>query len=222
MGVSGVAIVSVAAVCAGYLWLERHQVRRAAKVRGRERRQLGVLRWSEPDPDLGRPASNLLERRIEDAVRCADFACAYHQRLFLRGADGESPFQLRRARVDAAQRRFAQASERLEHEAAAWLSSAESDPAIDEQAKLAVARMHGWLGEHPVSGRFPIGNDQPIAATVDVFENVLANLRQRRGRGLGADPFRHAVDGAARQDVTSMSEPVPPRHDAASSCTARR
>ncbi len=208
------AIVSVAAVCAGYLWLERHQVRRAARVRGEQRRHVGVLRSCEPGVAADPPASKSLERCIEDAVRSADFACAYHQRLFLRGASGESPFQLRRARVDAAQRRFAQASLRLEEQAGQWLSSAESDPSIDAQAKLAVARMHDWLGEHPVSKRFPVGDDQPVTASVDVFENALANLRQRRGRGSGADPFRHAVGAAARQDVTPTSERVPPRHDA--------
>lgn len=204
--------MSVAAVCAGYIWLERHQVRRAAKLRTLERRQRGMLRWCESGPVLDQPASQLLERRIEEAVRSADFACSYHQRLFLRGASGESPFQLRRARVDSAQRRFAQASALLEAEAVAWLSSAKSDPAIDEQSCLAVARMHRWLDEHPVSKRFPVGDEQSVLATVDVFENVLANLRQRRMRSAGEDPFRHAVDATARQDVTPGSELVPPRH----------
>ncbi len=171
---------------------------------------------------LDQPASRLLERRIEEAVRSADFACSYHDRLFLRGAPGESPFQLRRARVDAAQRRFAIASERLESQAAAWLSAADSDAAIDEQAKLAVARMHSWLGEHPTSKRFPVGDAQALAASVDVFENVLANLRQRRIRGSRTDPFRNAMDAAARQDVTAASELVPPRHATASSFAMRR
>ena len=214
--------MSVAAVCAGYLWLERRQVRRAAKARTTERRQLGALRWCESSSVLDQPTSKSLERSIEDAVRSADFACCYHHRLFVRGASGESPFQLRRARVDAAQRRFARASEHLRQGAAAWLSSAESDPEIDEQARLAVARMHGWLEEHPVSERFPVGDDQALTATVDVFENALANLRQRRGRGLGADPFRHVVDGVARQDVTPNSELVPPRHVTAASFATRR
>lgn len=219
---SGIAIVSVAGVCAGYLWFERHQVRRAARARTLERRQLGVLRWCEPTPVLDQPVSKLLERRIEDAVRSADFAWSYHQRLFLRGASGESPFQLRRARVDGAQRRFAQAAECLDLQAVAWLTLAESDPAIDEQSKLAVARMHGWLGEHPVSKRFPVGDDQVVVATVDVLENALANLRQRRMRGSGTDPFRQGVDAAAGQDVTLGRKPVPLRHVSASTFAARR
>lgn len=168
------------------------------------------------------PASELLERRVEGAVRSADFAWSYHQRLFLQGAPRESPFQLRRARVDGAQRRFAQAAERLELQTVAWLTRAETDPTIDDQSKLAVARMHDWLVEHPVSKRFPVGNDQPVLATIDVFENVLANLRQRRTRGSGADPFRHGADTAARQDVTSGGKPVPPRHVNAEPFAGRR
>lgn len=173
---------------------------------------------------LEHSASQLLERRIEDAVRSADFACSYHQRLFVQGAPRESPFQLRRARVDAAQRRFAQASERVELQTAAWLSSAEFDPTIDEQSKLAVARMHDWLAEHPVSKRFPVGEDQAVLATIDVFENVLANLRQRRVRGSGADPFRHGADvhSVARQDVISGSKAVTARHVGASPFVPRR
>lgn len=219
---SGVAIVSVAAVCAGYIWLERHQVRRAAKVQMRERRRVGVLRWCEPAPVVGQPASAALEAGIEGAIRAADFACAYHQRLFSSDAARESPFQLRRARVDAAQRRFFEAAARLGDLTAQWLSSTDADPAVDEQARLAVARMREWLDEHPVTKSFPVGVDQPMAATVGVFENVLANLRQRRMRISGADPFRHGVEAAVRQDVTVAPGRVPPRHVRASSWFARR
>ncbi|MBV1860850.1 MAG: hypothetical protein KUG77_20715 [Nannocystaceae bacterium] len=217
---SGVAIVSVAAVYAGYLWFERHQVRRFARVRTLQRRQRGVLRWCEPAFILADPASQLLERHIEDAVRCADFAWSYHRRLFQRGA-GESPFQLRRTRVDAAQRRFARASERLERQATAWLASAESETGPDEQSRLAVVRMHTLLCEHPASKRYPVGDDHMVAATVDVLENALANLRQRRTRGV-ADPFRGVADGVAGQDVTPRSTDVPQRHVGGSRDTVRR
>lgn len=220
--VSGVAIVSVAAVCAGYIWLERHQVRRVAKSRMIERRQVGVLRWCEPAPVIGRPASAALERGIEHAIRAADFACAYHERLFVAGAARESPFQLRRARVDAAHRRFAQAAERVEDLGSAWLSSAQPDPTTDEQSKLAVTRMLQWLLEHPVAEAFPVGDEQPVAATVGVFENVLANLRQRRMPVSGEDPFRHRLDSSPRQDVTAGPGLVPPRHVSASSFVTRR
>ncbi len=72
--------------------------------------------------------------------------------------------------------------------------------------------MHQWLGEHPVPTEFPVGDEQRVVATVDVFESVLANLRQRRIRGTAEDPFRHGVDAVTRQDVTVWSAPVPARH----------
>lgn len=197
--VSAVAIVSVAAVCAGFLWVERHQVRRAAQARFLERRRCGALRWCEPDVSSELVASRALERDIEAVVRSADFAWSYYDRLFLCGPPGESPFQLRRARVDAAQRRFAAASRRLERAAASWLALAESEPDLDAQAKLAVGRMHAWLAEQPIPSRFPAGDEvSSLHATVDVLENALANLRQRRARDPAADPFR---TDAPRQDV---------------------
>ena len=204
------------------MWLERHQVRRAAKTRTLERRHLGSLRQREPESASKVPSVKALERRIEEAVGSADFACAYHHRLFERGASRESPFQLRRARVDAAQRRFAQASTRLEAEAEAWLGVAELDASVDEQSRLAVGRMCRWLAEHPVSKRFPVGDDQAVIATVDVLENALANLRQRRMQGWAEDPFRGVVDAAARQDVTPASAPVTPRHAGVVSIVAHR
>jgi hypothetical protein len=214
--VSAVAIVSVAAVCAGYLCVERHQVRRAAQARFLERRRSGVLRWCEPGVSGELAASRTLERDIESVVRTADFAWSYYDRLFLCGAPGESPFQLRRARVDAAQRRFSAAARRLERAASSWLALAESEPSVDAQSRLAVTRMQSWLRDQPVPTRFPVGESaDSLHATVDVLENALANLRQRRGRDLGADPFRH---GEARQDVIDRAPPVPPRQaDAVSS-----
>lgn len=213
---SAVAIVSVAAVCAGFLWVERHQVRRAAQARFLERRRSGVLRWCEPGVPEELASSKSLERDIEAVVRSADFAWSYYDRLFLCGAPGESPFQLRRARIDAAQRRFASASRRLERAAASWLAIAESESGVDEQAKLAVGRMHAWLTEQPTPTRFPVGSSaDSVHATVDVLENALANLRQRRGGDLGADPFRGSVGGpgggSARQDVIDPRPVVSPR-----------
>ena len=156
------------------------------------------------------PASKHLERHIEDAVLHADVAWSYYDRLFLRGAPGESPFQLRRARVDAAQRCFAVAAARLEQEAAAWLDRCASDRSVDDQSKLAVGRMQQWLHEHPVSARFPVGTEAgSVNATVDVLENALANLRQRRVQGSGVDPFRRGSEG---QDVTNSGSPMPSRH----------
>ena len=158
------------------------------------------------------PASKLLERRIERAVAHADVAWSYYDRLFLSGAAGESPFQFRRSRVDAAQRRFAAAAARLEREAASWLSISEFDPAIDDQSKLAVRRMQQWLDEHPVPARFPVGAEAgSVNATLDVLENALANLRQRRMQGASADPFRR-VSERVGQDVTRHRLGVSRRH----------
>gem|GEM_PF-2458411 len=211
---SAVAIVSVAAVCAGYLWLERHQVRRAARARFLERRRQGALRWCEPGFSSECPAARALESSIDDAVRCADVAWSYYDRLFLAGSPGESPFQLRRGRVDTAQRRFAEATARLEAAAADWLAVCEHDSAVGAQSKIAVQRMQAWLAEHPVPDRFPVGEGAgSVRTAVDVLENALANLRQRRVDGARTDPFRHVAGaGASRQDVTRTALRVPARH----------
>lgn len=209
--VSAVAIVSVAAVCAGYLWFERHQVQRAARVRFLERRRCGAMRWCAPGPAAS--TAEVLERRIEDAVRCADVALAYYERLFPQGAPRESPFQLRRARVDAAQRRFAAAATGLQGAVSDWLEDLEVRQP-DDQSCLAVGRVQAWLLDHPVPTRFPVGPDAGTAeATVDVLENALANLRRRRVAAPGAGPFRGLGHCAALgQDVTTPSVTVPLRH----------
>ena len=171
-----------------------------------------MLRWCEPSGVQALPASKLLERRIERAVACADVAWSYYDRLFLCGAEGESPFQFRSSRVDAAQRRFAVAAARLEREAAGWLSVSDSDLSIDDQSKLAIRRMQQWLSEHPVPARFPVGDEAgSMNVTIDMLENALANLRQRRMQGASADPFRQ--DSArVGQDVTSQRLDVSRRH----------
>lgn len=183
-----------------------------------ERRRRGVLRWCEPAPVHDCKASGVLEREIEATVLAADIAWSFHERLFVNGSAGESPFQFRRSRVDRAQHRFAEASLRLQARAQAWLS--EHEDGVDEQARLAVGRMIARLQSHPVSPRFPVREGAGTGeATVDVLENVLANLRQRRARGVTADPFRRV---SARQDVIHAPRPLPSRHPAGHVAAARR
>ncbi len=163
-------------------------------------------------------ASGVLERDIEATVLAADIAWSFHERLFVQGSPGESPFQLRRGRVDRAQRRFAEAAQRLQARAQSWLS--EHADGVDDQSRLAVGRMIDRLQSHPVSPRFPVREGAgTLEATVDVLENVLANLRQRRAQGVAADPFRRV---SARQDVIDRADPLPSRHPASHAAAARR
>lgn len=200
---SAVAIVSVAAVCAGYLWLERHQVGRAASARAEVRRKTGALRWVDGQPSATQGESRRLIARLEAAVSAADQTWAYYERLFLRGASGESPFQLRRARVDRAQRRFADATARVEREAAAWLESRGSNGG---QAEVAVRRVQQWLSAHPIEPRFS-ADDLSLDAAIDTLENALANLHHDHETSAHDHPFR----GSSRQDVIGEQPAVSSR-----------
>jgi hypothetical protein len=149
-----------------------------------------------------------LQRRLVETVAAADEVWSYNERLLVRGAPRESPFQLRRARVDGAQRRFAVAAAKLEREAAAWADGCDTDT-VGAQCKLAVARMQRWFLEHPVPERFPLhGGIEALDTTVDLLENALANLQRRSGASREESPFRRAP----RQDVTRLDPPVSSRH----------
>ncbi|MEM6293566.1 MAG: hypothetical protein AAGA54_19995 [Myxococcota bacterium] len=173
------------------------------------RRQQGVLRWVEPGPVLALPASSTLERDIERTVRAADVAWSYYDRLFTRGPTGESPFQVRRARLDAAQRRFRAAAAVMHRSAAAWLANVEHDESVDVQSKVAVRRVSEWFDARLVPTRWPDRDGiDLVEGTVDVLENALANLRRRRAGSVEPHPYRRSFQ---RQDVTGGHGSLPTR-----------
>ncbi len=175
--VSAVAIASIAAACASMIWYERWQVRRAAVRRCKLRRSRGVIDWTSLAA-AGAPGAEPLTKALERAVLAGDEVCAYERRLFGRG-DGESPFRLRRRRVDAAQGRFDVALQRVRLAAQQWIEV--ENPASDTQQRFAIARL---------AERLDGDGGRELDPTIGVLEAALSNLYRSAASPSTFGPFR--------------------------------
>lgn len=184
--VSAIAIVSVAAVCAGYLCFEGYQIRRLAFERARARARTTGPRSHASSSEA---ATRTLERCLLVAVQAADTVWAYNERLFVRGPAGESPFRLRRARVDRAQQRFVQACGALSTTAERWLASDPERGHEDPRAALAVQRVHESLCAQEIPRHWHAYDQAQLDAVVDLAENALSNLRRDEAQ-VEHHPFR--------------------------------
>jgi hypothetical protein len=187
--VSAVAVLSVAAVCAGAVYFERWRVKKAAKLRSQVRRQRRPWDAWAVDAPPPVPEARPLARAIEKAVLAGDMAFAYRDRLDPGMARGESPFQFRRGRIEASVRRYEVAVDRLTHMAGGWLTGDDDASPISGQCRAAVARM---LEDLERGGRAApsLANMEVIDATLDVLENAFANLVFMGAAGPRSHPFR--------------------------------
>lgn len=162
------------------IWYERWQVRRAAHRRRHERRSLGVVDWSALATRHGQ-ATGGLTKALERAVLAADEVSAYETRLF-GGREGESPFRLRRRRVEAALGRFNVAIGKVSSAAAQWIDEASS--ASTAQQRFAIEQLVERLAED----RVPEFSD--IDPTIGALEAALTNLYRAAECSATVDPFR--------------------------------
>lgn len=194
--VSAIAIVSVAAVCAGYLCFEGYQIRRLAQVRARRRHEGAASPWLRAThATAGDVSSRKLERCLLVAVEAADVVWAYNERLFVRGPSGESPFQLRRGRVDRAQQRYVQACDAVTNSARAWLADRDeankaNDAEADPRIVWAVQRMAEELEASAIPQHWHAYDPGHLESTIDLAENALFNLRRGEHDGAQPHPFR--------------------------------
>jgi hypothetical protein len=186
--VTFIAIASVAAICAGLVWYERRLVHRAARERAAARRERRP--WDDWDDcvPVDRPTRRLVGA-IRTAVFAGDVAVAHRDRLAPKIAQGESPFQFRRSRVDASIGRYGSAVDVVMELADDWLHRAGPSERPPAQRFL-VERMITLLEE----GRAPPGSSAGAASTIegiiDVLENALAILHRTPGYGGRVHPFR--------------------------------
>lgn len=162
------------------IWYERWQVRRAAVRRCELRRSTGVIDWTTlAAGDV--PNAKRLTKALERAVLAGDEVCAYEHRLFGRG-DGESPFRLRRRRVDAAQGRFGAALDQVQLAARNWIEAEAS--VCTAQQHFAIARLADQLEGD--DARTQAGLDP----TIGLLEAALSNLYRSAASPSTFGPFR--------------------------------
>jgi hypothetical protein len=190
--VTFLAVLSVAAVCASFVWYERRLVSRLALQRCALRRQRRAWdRWDDLCMSTDRPTRRLAGA-LETAIFAGDSAFAYRDRLEPGMARGESPFQFRRSRIDASVRRYDRAVDTVTTEAGRWLEAVggcEDDP----QTAASIGRLVEVLGTHRAPAdatAHPADDMARIDVTVDALENALANLRRARVAPRSAHPFR--------------------------------
>lgn len=199
-GVSIVAMVGIAAVCAAVIGYERWQVRFEAKRRRADRRARRTVSWStapwhrpwwsgpgiesESDPWLDEATTRLCSE-LERAVLVGDEAFVYRRRFEARRDVSESPFQIRRGKMASAVARYSHALQRVHRLAHAWLQE-KSLGADDHRRRHAVTTMVDTL----VARGGEAMSFEGIAATLDLMENTLANLMLSQRARATAHPFR--------------------------------
>ena len=115
--------------------------------------------------------SRKLAAAIDHAVFAGDLAASYEARWIEESKRGESPFQLKRSRMEASTIAFSQALDDVEARALRWLDA----QAIDcRQRRHAVARLVHYLAARPREGA--LSELISVDTTIDLLENALTNL----------------------------------------------
>lgn len=112
----------------------------------------------------------------------ADVAWSYRRRFETRR--GESPFEIRRARADAALARYGRSLDRVARVATRWLEERE-DHLGALQRRHAVERLLRFLRERP-----PGFSGAWVELGVDLLEHALANVLAHPDRPIRSHPFR--------------------------------
>lgn len=195
---SFVPVLAVAVVYAGTTWIEGWKIRREA------RRRLQSRRETRPWLDAGweetwfTPNARRLETAIERAVLDADIAWSRLERVERAKVEGESPFQIRRARAERSVKQAFATLERVRGAAMHWLEEEHAPtPLLDPEherghrkRRRAVAALVDALAHRtapPASGGAEL-----LDLIVDVLENALGCLRTGKSHPTSDHPFRRA------------------------------
>jgi hypothetical protein len=187
MLVSAVGVACIAVVMAGVVWYERFVVVRLARRRTTERRLVRL--WASADlrvpEDVG---SRRLAAAIERAVVAGDLAASYEARWREEAKRGESPFQLKRSRMEAATLRYTQLLDTVAGHATGWLDKTREPEPWHRQRWRSIEK----LAEHLVTrSREGVLSDLAgLDATIDLLENALVNLCAHRSVAIDPHPFR--------------------------------
>jgi hypothetical protein len=186
--VSAVVIAGFAAVCVGVIWYERWQVRREAVRRGWQRRMQQPWRDWAASPRPTDVTTRHLASSLERAVIEADVAWSYRDLYERTRSEHESPFQLRRGRMETSALRYAATLERAVRAARRFIDERPS-PGADRHRRDVVERLIDFLEPRTASAG---GRDslQALEVDVDVIETALAHLHDVRIRPPLEDPFR--------------------------------
>jgi hypothetical protein len=132
--------------------------------------------------------SRRLAGAIERAVYAGDLAASYESRWREEAKRGESPFQLKRVRMEAATIRFSATLDTVVDHATAWLDDVhEPEPWLRQRAR-SIENLVDHLAARPRDG--VLSDLACLDATIDALENALANLCAQRSGVFDAHPFR--------------------------------
>lgn len=198
---SVIAVLGIAAFCAGAVYCEHWLIHREARRRGRERRRRWVLgdvtAWpAARDVEGTRPLVTALER----AVFAADVAWSYRARFEGPLRRCESPFELRRGRMEAQVDRCCLELGRALTSARDWLADPGRvhDPRRRYAIERLVASLQAWpLGDEPGRRDASVrAHPDPLLPqlelTIDVLESALVSLSPRHSARGVEHPFRNA------------------------------
>jgi hypothetical protein len=184
---SAVGVACIAFVMAGVVWYERFTVMRLARRRSNDRRQLRLWASAElrvPDDDRSRR----LAASIERAVSAADLAASFEARWREEAKRGESPFQLKRGRMEAATLRYTAALDTVAGHAAAWLEHVHEPEPWHRQRWRSIESLAEQLAARSRDG--VLSDLACLDATIDALENALINLCAYRSVTIDTHPFR--------------------------------
>ena len=132
--------------------------------------------------------SRRLAASIERAVFAGDLAAAYEARWCEEAKRGESPFQLKRGRMESATQRYTAALDLVSTQAVAWLDDARDPGPWHRQLSRAIESLAEHLQARPREG--VLSDLVCLDATIDVLENALVNLCAHRSMRIDPHPFR--------------------------------
>lgn len=173
-------------MCVGAIWYERWQVRRCAVRRGLERRAQQAWRdWAPRSLPVDIPTRRLATS-LERAVIAADVAWSYRDLYDRTRGEHESPFELRRGRMEASALRYASALERVVQTAHRFI---DEPTGADVHRRDVIERLVDFLEPRITSAR-PPDTLRTLELDVDVLEAALAHIHDQRFRPAPEDPFR--------------------------------
>ncbi len=175
-------MAGVAVVFMGALWYEDWRVRRIARRRQLARCGLCIV-TSGDAWDVQDATSTELEASLRRALFVGDLALAYRERFETRRDRTESPFQIRRGRVQAAERRFDKTLDAVDRAAERWLVRQGGD---DARRRRAVEQLLEYL----VHGGKARGGRAVLEQTIEVLEQTIAVWHTTSRDQARLHPFR--------------------------------
>ena len=186
---SAVVIAGFAAVCVGVVWYERWQVRRRAVRRGWQRRLQHPWRdWATWPRPTDVPTRHLATS-LEQAVIEADVAWSYRDLFDRTRSEHESPFELRRGRMEASASRYTATLGRVLQTARLFVD--ERPSSSDGHRRDIVTRLIDFFEPRERPRPAPRGyTRQDLDVDIEVLESTLVHLHDQRSRAPLEDPFR--------------------------------